>query len=61
MGLVDLLARAGRVLHWKYAQEQPYLGPPERVRRAMEEMGPTFIKFGQILATRVDLFSTGMD
>jgi ubiquinone biosynthesis protein len=23
----------------------------------MEEMGPTFIKFGQILATRVDLFS----
>ncbi len=56
MGLVDLLARAGRVLHWKYAQEQPYLGPPERVRRAMEEMGPTFIKFGQILATRVDLF-----
>ena len=56
MGLVDLLARAGRVLHWKYAQEQPYLESPERVRRAMEEMGPTFIKFGQILATRVDLF-----
>ncbi|MGH8493696.1 MAG: ABC1 kinase family protein [Moraxellaceae bacterium] len=31
--------------------------PPEvRVRMALEEMGPTFIKFGQILATRVDLF-----
>lgn len=30
--------------------------PPEvRVRLALEEMGPTFIKFGQILATRVDL------
>ncbi|MCG8315570.1 MAG: AarF/UbiB family protein, partial [Pseudomonadales bacterium] len=30
---------------------------PERARRAMEEMGPTYIKMGQILATRVDLFS----
>ncbi len=30
--------------------------PPEvRARMALEEMGPTFIKFGQILATRVDL------
>jgi ubiquinone biosynthesis protein len=26
------------------------------VRRALEEMGPTFIKLGQVLATRVDLF-----
>lgn len=29
---------------------------PERVRRAFEELGPTFIKLGQILASRVDLF-----
>ncbi len=56
MGLVDFLARTGKVLNWKYAQEQSHLELPERVRRAMEEMGPTFIKFGQILATRVDLF-----
>lgn len=57
MGLVHLMERAGKALHWKYAQEQPHLEPPERVRRAMEDMGPTFIKLGQILATRVDLFS----
>jgi len=32
--------------------------PPEvRARLALEEMGPTFVKFGQILATRVDLLS----
>lgn len=32
------------------------LEPPARVRRALEELGPSFIKLGQILATRVDLF-----
>jgi len=32
------------------------LEPPERIRRALEELGPTFVKLGQVLATRVDLF-----
>ena len=36
--------------------------PPEaevarRFRRTLERLGPTFVKFGQMLATRVDLFS----
>ncbi|HVP89918.1 MAG TPA: AarF/ABC1/UbiB kinase family protein [Terriglobales bacterium] len=28
---------------------------PERVRKTVEQLGPTFIKFGQILSTRFDL------
>ncbi|MBP8304417.1 MAG: hypothetical protein KBE04_09855 [Phycisphaerae bacterium] len=30
---------------------------PARVRMALEEMGPTFVKFGQLLSTRADLVS----
>ena len=56
MGLANALERAGRALHWSEAEELPHLEPPARVRRALEEMGPTFVKLGQVLATRVDLF-----
>jgi ubiquinone biosynthesis protein len=56
MGMANVLERAGRVLHWKQADELANLEPPARVRRALEELGPTFVKLGQVLATRVDLF-----
>lgn len=56
MGLANALERAGRVLHWSSTAEFTSLPPPARVRRVLEELGPTFIKLGQVLATRVDLF-----
>lgn len=30
-------------------------GPPQRLRMALEQLGPTFVKLGQMLATRADL------
>jgi ubiquinone biosynthesis protein len=56
MGLTHALERAGKVLHRNNAAEYAHLPAPTRVRRALEEMGPTFVKLGQVLATRVDLF-----
>lgn len=56
LGMANALERAGKVLHWKEVGELARLEPPARVRRALEEMGPTFVKLGQMLATRVDLF-----
>lgn len=56
MGMAEVLERAGRLLHWHDAAQRLRMSAPVRVRRAMEELGPTFVKLGQVLATRVDLF-----
>ncbi|MDD5336663.1 MAG: AarF/UbiB family protein [Rhodoferax sp.] len=56
MGLANALERVGRALHWNEAEELAHLEPPARMRRALEELGPTFVKLGQVLATRIDLF-----
>jgi ubiquinone biosynthesis protein len=56
IGMADTLERAGRALRWHEPEELAWLEPPARVRRALEELGPSFVKLGQILATRVDLF-----
>ncbi|MBT9460773.1 MAG: ubiquinone biosynthesis protein UbiB [Rugosibacter sp.] len=56
LGMANTLEKAGHALHWNEAESLAHLEVPARVRRALEEMGPTFIKLGQVLATRVDLF-----
>ncbi|MFA7317875.1 MAG: AarF/UbiB family protein [Sulfuricella sp.] len=56
LGIIGALERAGRVLHWSEAEEIMHLEPAVRVRRALEELGPTFVKLGQVLASRVDMF-----
>ncbi len=57
IGLADSLEKAGKLIRYNMPEEFLSQQPPARARAAMEEMGPTFIKLGQILATRVDLFS----
>ncbi|WP_250461770.1 ubiquinone biosynthesis regulatory protein kinase UbiB [Microbulbifer litoralis] len=39
---------------------QPKMGRGERLRRALEKLGPIFVKFGQLLSTRPDLLPPDM-
>ncbi|WP_255987696.1 ABC1 kinase family protein [Chitinolyticbacter albus] len=56
LGLARGLERSADLLHLPGNHEIEALDPAVRVRRALEELGPTFIKLGQVLATRVDVF-----
>lgn len=55
LGLADTLERAGQVLNREHAADLARLEPPVQVRLALEELGPAFVKLGQVLAGRADL------
>jgi ubiquinone biosynthesis protein len=55
-GIVTMLEQAGQILNFRAASESVRLMPAERMRLALEELGPTFVKLGQVMATRIDLF-----
>jgi len=55
LGMAGALERAGKALRWKEAGDLARVDTASRVRRALEAMGPTFIKLGQVLAMRVDM------
>lgn len=59
-GLADWLARldlpfAKRLRRGRSAKVRPTVSREERIVRAIEDLGPAFIKLGQVLATRADL------
>jgi ubiquinone biosynthesis protein len=56
-GLATTLERAGQILHWGEVGKLAEIEPQERFRRSLEELGPTFVKLGQVLSTRPDLLS----
>ena len=56
IGIAGVLERAGAMLTRNPVAEQTTLEPAQRMRMALEELGPTFVKLGQVMATRVDLF-----
>ena len=54
-GRADLVKSGDADLPDDQVVEEAVTGDPEKLARDLEELGPTFIKLGQLLASRSDL------
>ncbi len=55
---IPLFRPLGFIYHlspWNWNKSKPRAPRGERIRRALEDLGPVFVKFGQVLSTRRDL------
>jgi ubiquinone biosynthesis protein len=55
LGLRRYLRWGRRLLFWKRSEPEVNLTRAKRIRLALESLGVTFIKFGQVVSTRPDL------
>jgi ubiquinone biosynthesis protein len=55
LGLAHLVERTGSALRWRSVDEPAQKPPQVRLREAFEQLGPCFVKLGQLLAGRSDL------
>ncbi len=56
LGKKSLIGRAGNWLNSDVSKDILQLPSEVRARLAIQELGPTFVKLGQVLATRPDIF-----
>ncbi len=59
LGLSKFLSVSGKIFSKRESSTERF-SLAEKVRMAMEELGPTFVKTGQILSTRSDLIPPGL-
>ena len=55
IGLLRYIRWGQRFIFRRRSEPQPSLSRAQRIRMALEDLGPTFIKFGQVMSTRPDL------